>query len=82
MINDPAIIFADEPTGNLDSENGRAILHLLLEFHREEKTTLIMVTHNRQIAAMADRVVQLDDGRISGDRQGRTAHAEADIHSA
>ncbi len=82
LINHPAIIFADEPTGNLDSENGRAILHLLLEFHREEKTTLIMVTHNRQIAAMADRVVQLDDGRISGDRQGRTAHAEADIHSA
>lgn len=70
LINHPKIIFADEPTGNLDSKNGRAILNLLLEFHREERTTLIMVTHNREIADLADRVILLDDGRINGAKQG------------
>lgn len=64
LINRPKIIFADEPTGNLDSENGAAILDLLLEFHREQGSTLILVTHNQQIADMADRSVVLADGRI------------------
>jgi len=65
LVNDPRIIFADEPTGNLDSVNGRAVLDLLLELRRERKTTLILVTHSRKIAAKADRVVTLADGRIS-----------------
>jgi len=82
LINLPKIIFADEPTGNLDSKNGRSILHLLLEFHREERTTLIMVTHNREIAALADRVILLDDGRISGVKRGYPDHVEAEVHSA
>jgi len=64
LINRPKIIFADEPTGNLDSENGKAILELLLEFHRELKTTLILVTHSDEIAKMADRMIVLKDGRI------------------
>ena len=63
LINRPKIIFADEPTGNLDSENGRAILDLLMEFHKEQRTTLILVTHNDDIAGLADRVVTLADGR-------------------
>ena len=64
LINDPKIIFADEPTGNLDSENGKAILELLLEFHRERQSTLVLVTHNNEIATMADRMIILHDGRI------------------
>jgi putative ABC transport system ATP-binding protein len=64
LINNPKIIFADEPTGNLDSENGRAIIDLLLEFHKERQTTMVLVTHNADIAAMADRMIILADGRI------------------
>jgi putative ABC transport system ATP-binding protein len=65
LINRPKIIFADEPTGNLDTENGRAVLKLLLEFHKERQTTLILVTHNFEIASMADRMIILKDGRIT-----------------
>jgi len=64
LINNPQVIFADEPTGNLDSENGKAILELLLEFHGERQTTLVLVTHNLDIANMADRMIVLQDGRI------------------
>jgi putative ABC transport system ATP-binding protein len=64
VINDPKIIFADEPTGNLDSENGRAVLDLLVEFQKERRTTLVLVTHSREIAEMADRVIVLKDGKI------------------
>jgi putative ABC transport system ATP-binding protein len=71
LINNPGILFADEPTGNLDTQNGQAILELLLELQRERETTLVMVTHSPEIAAMADRVVTLRDGQISAD----TSHA-------
>jgi putative ABC transport system ATP-binding protein len=64
LINDPRIIFADEPTGNLDSLNGKAVLELLSGLHRERRATLVLVTHSRDIAATADRVVTLRDGRI------------------
>jgi putative ABC transport system ATP-binding protein len=64
LINSPKIMFADEPTGNLDSENGAAILDLLTEFHRERHNTLVLVTHNEEIAGLADRTVVLADGRI------------------
>jgi putative ABC transport system ATP-binding protein len=64
VINDPKIIFADEPTGNLDSENGKAVLDLLLEFQKERRTTLVLVTHSAEIAKIADRMIVLKDGRI------------------
>ncbi|GFO65701.1 ABC transporter ATP-binding protein [Geomonas paludis] len=67
LINDPRIIFADEPTGNLDSVNGSAILQILLELQRERGTTLLMVTHSPEIAGSADRVVTLKDGRVVTD---------------
>ncbi|HBA86624.1 MAG TPA: ABC transporter [Geobacter sp.] len=67
LINDPRIIFADEPTGNLDSVNGAAILQLLLELQRERGTTLLLVTHSPDIARSADRVVTLRDGRVVTD---------------
>jgi len=65
LVNGPRIIFADEPTGNLDSVNGAAVLELLLELHRERATTLVLVTHSREIAGKAGRVVLLRDGRIA-----------------
>jgi putative ABC transport system ATP-binding protein len=71
LINEPRIVFADEPTGNLDSSNGAAILELLLELQRERGTTLLLVTHSPEIALRADRVVTLKDGRIvAGESRG------------
>lgn len=67
LINDPRIVFADEPTGNLDSVNGAAILELLLGLQRERNTTLLLVTHSPEIALRADRVVTLKDGRVVAD---------------
>jgi putative ABC transport system ATP-binding protein len=64
LINDPRIIFADEPTGNLDSANGKAVLDLILKLHRERRTTLVLVTHSREIAGKAERVVTLRDGKL------------------
>jgi putative ABC transport system ATP-binding protein len=66
LINEPRLVFADEPTGNLDSANGDAVLKLLLELRRERRTTLLLVTHSVEIASLADRVVTLRDGRIVG----------------
>ena len=64
LVNSPQIVFADEPTGNLDSANGGTILQLLLKLRRELNTTLVMATHSREISSMADRIVRLVDGRI------------------
>ena len=65
LVNSPQIVFADEPTGNLDSANSETILNLLLELRRELDTTLVMATHSREIGNMADRSVRLMDGRIT-----------------
>lgn len=67
LVNDPRILFADEPTGNLDSKNSETIIKLLREFHLERHTTLIMATHSAGIAAAADRVISLHDGRLLAD---------------
>jgi putative ABC transport system ATP-binding protein len=65
LINQPNIVFADEPTGNLDSRNGQTILELLIELRQECQSTLILVTHNIEIAQKADRVLVLKDGRLA-----------------
>jgi putative ABC transport system ATP-binding protein len=70
LVNGPRVIFADEPTGNLDSANGQAVLELLLALRRERGVTLVMVTHNREMSAAADRVVRLRDGRLEGEGRG------------
>lgn len=64
IINKPSVIFADEPTGNLDSKNTDNVLNLLLDLHREMKSTLILVTHNDNLASSADRTLMLKDGRF------------------
>ena len=65
LVNDPAIIFADEPTGNLDTANGAAIMELLLALAREKQKTLIVVTHDQALAAAGDRRVDIRDGLIT-----------------
>jgi len=60
----PAVLLADEPTGNLDSENGRHVLELLMKLNREEGTTLVLVTHDEMLASQAERRILLRDGRI------------------
>jgi len=65
----PSVLLADEPTGNLDSENGRHVLDLLIRLNKEEGTTLILVTHDELLASHADRRILLRDGQIVGDRQ-------------
>jgi putative ABC transport system ATP-binding protein len=69
FITQPPILMADEPTGNLDSVNGALILELLLELNREEKTTLVLVTHDEQIARQSDRTIALRDGAIVSDER-------------
>jgi predicted ABC-type transport system involved in lysophospholipase L1 biosynthesis ATPase subunit len=64
LVNDPDIIFADEPTGNLDSATGGAIVDLLLKLARERKKTLLIVTHDTSLATRGDRELQIKDGRI------------------
>jgi ABC-type lipoprotein export system ATPase subunit len=64
LINNPAIVFADEPTGNLDTANGEAIMELLAGLVREEQKTLVVVTHDQQLAARGDRVVHIRDGLL------------------
>jgi putative ABC transport system ATP-binding protein len=63
----PSILFADEPTGNLDSTNGKHVLDLLWRLNREEGATLVLVTHDQVLADRADRHILLRDGRIAGD---------------
>ena len=67
LANGPAVLLADEPTGNLDSENSALILELLIRLHQEQKTTLVMVTHDPSIARRASRNIQMKDGRIIAD---------------
>ncbi len=64
LINNPRIIFADEPTGNLDSKTTEEILELLTTTIREKGQTLLMVTHDTEVAAYGDRIVEMVDGRI------------------
>ncbi len=64
LMNAPRVLFADEPTGNLDIETGKQIMGVLEKLHRDKKQTIVMVTHDRTIARMADRVLVLKEGRL------------------
>jgi ABC-type lipoprotein export system ATPase subunit/YHS domain-containing protein len=67
LANDPDIILGDEPTGNLDSATGQKLLELLIELNRKHKKTLVIVTHDKDIAGMADEIITLKDGRMVPD---------------
>jgi putative ABC transport system ATP-binding protein len=64
LANDPPLLLADEPTGNLDSQNGKHIVDLLFDVNRERGATLVLVTHDQELAARADVRIALRDGRI------------------
>ena len=67
LVNNPALMLADEPTGNLDSENSKEIISLLRQFNKEFNQTVITITHDEKIANSADRVITIEDGKITGD---------------
>jgi putative ABC transport system ATP-binding protein len=69
LVNNPAMILADEPTGNLDSKSGEEVMNILLGLNQDFGTTLVFVTHDPDIAAQTDRVIQLFDGRVTEDRK-------------
>ena len=75
LMNNPALLLADEPTGNLDSENSKEIISLLRKFNRENNQTVIIITHDERIALSADRVITIEDGRITKD--SKTAEVSA-----
>ena len=70
LTNNPSIVLADEPTGNLDSESGAQILELLKRLSREDGKTVIIVTHDPDAAAIADRIIRLKDGAVIGESAG------------
>lgn len=67
LANNPALLLADEPTGNLDSKNSKEIVALLRKFNREHNQTVIMITHDERIAQSADRIIAIEDGKIVKD---------------
>jgi ABC-type lipoprotein export system ATPase subunit len=73
LANGPSVLLADEPTGNLDSENARLILDLIVRVHREQSMTLVLVTHDMSIAQRASRRIEMKDGRIVSDRESTIA---------
>jgi putative ABC transport system ATP-binding protein len=70
LANDPKILLADEPTGNLDSQNAQQVLDLFDRLHRERQMTMVVVTHGQDVAQRAQRVIRLRDGRVEDDVQG------------
>jgi putative ABC transport system ATP-binding protein len=72
FANEPRILFADEPTGNLDRKTGQRVVDLMEEINQELKTTLVLVTHDLELAARAQRTISLEDGRIVSDESRRS----------
>jgi len=66
---EPAVLFADEPTGNLDSQTGGHVIDLMFELNRDSSTTLVLVTHDKSLAARCDRIIGLDGGRLVSDER-------------
>ena len=69
FANDPSILLADEPTGNLDSKNGRHVFDLMVQMNRKRSATLVLVTHDHELAGLADRRISLKDGRVAQDSE-------------
>ncbi len=77
LANDPPILLADEPTGNLDSITGRHVIDLLLQIHRARQSTLVLVTHDPEIARIADMSINLRDGRVVSTTDNQAAEKQA-----
>ena len=76
MANDPAIILADEPTGALDSKTGRLVMDIFHKLHNEQGKTIVLITHNPELAEETDRIITLSDGNIISDKVIKGAEAE------
>ncbi len=81
LVNDPPILLCDEPTGNLDSETGKAIMELLMHLCRDNGKTIIMVTHDPRTAKYADRVIRIEDGRLFAGTGGKDLNNSDDLES-
>ena len=68
LVNDPPILFCDEPTGNLDSKTGETIMKMIAKLNREKKMTVVLVTHNEELAKFAKRTIRMRDGAVTSDR--------------
>ena len=79
LINHPALVLADEPTGNLDRKNSHEIIELLKMSNREFNQTLILITHDESIALQADRIITIEDGKITGDERIRNRIAGSGV---
>ena len=79
LINHPALVLADEPTGNLDRKNSHEIIELLKMSNREFNQTLILITHDESIALQADRIITIEDGKITGDERIRNRTAGSGV---
>ena len=64
LTNRPKVLFADEPTGDLDSQTGKQVMELIKKFHEETKTTIIIITHEQEIANYAQKQIKIEDGLI------------------
>jgi putative ABC transport system ATP-binding protein len=73
--NNPQILFADEPTGNLDAETSEKIIELIFNLNREAGTTLVLVTHDSDLAAQTGRIIKLKGGKVVSDEKTRSAYA-------
>ena len=79
MANDPAIILADEPTGALDSSTGRLVMDLFHKLHREQGKTIVLITHNQELAEETQRIVTIRDGQVVDVRAGSQVLPEESI---
>jgi lipoprotein-releasing system ATP-binding protein len=80
LMNSPQIVFADEPTGNLDAETGRQIMGVLEKLHREQGQTIVLVTHDRSLARQADRILVLRDGKLEKPGESNNAETPATLN--
>jgi putative ABC transport system ATP-binding protein len=81
FANNPSIMLADEPTGNLDSHNGRHVFELMVEMNRKRNATLVLVTHDHELAALADRRISLRDGRVVSDSNSAELEEEQTVEA-
>jgi len=79
FANEPRILFADEPTGNLDQETGAHVIELMEELNQESRTTLVLVTHDLSLAERAHRVIRLSGGRVVSDERAASPDGERGV---